>query len=78
MTSWRSADECGAAKNLEAPALTSWRSSCGTWKFLDGGLYRKVNANGKTGVWVHVSENPTWLEQKLLNILSEILDEKRT
>lgn len=56
--------------------MTSWRSVCGTWKFLDGQLYRKVNQNGKTDVWVCVSENPDNLSVILLKLLEEVLESR--
>lgn len=54
--------------------MTSFRSACGTWRFLDGELYRRVTEAGKP-LWVHVSSSPTYLEEVLMRLLTEVLEE---
>ena len=58
--------------------MTSYRTKCGDWKVLDGELYKKVNQNGKTGVWVHVSTASDELSKRLMRIVMELLDERET
>ncbi len=54
-----------------------WESACGTYTYMRGNLWRSVNNQGKPEL-IKISTSPNWIESKLLEIIEELLNGRKT